>query len=103
MRGGRPPRAGAAPWCAGLIVLAALAPPATASATQWPGELSGRIVDSVTRTPLAAVEVFVEPGAWKASTDASGGFRLRCLYAGWGMAALTEMSTCRTAWFLGSR
>ena len=82
MRGGRPPRAGAAPWCAGLIVLAALAPPATASATQWPGELSGRIVDYVTRTPLAAVEVFVEPGAWKASTDASGGFRLRGLEPG---------------------
>jgi len=65
-----------------VIVLAALAQPAMASATQWPGELSGRIVDSLTRTPLAAVEVLVEPGAWKTSTDASGGFRLRGLEPG---------------------
>ena len=82
MRGGRPSPAAAAPWCAGLIMLAALAQPATASATQWPGELSGRIVDSLTKTPLAAVEVLFEPGAWKTSTDASGGFRLRGLEPG---------------------
>ena len=82
MRGGRPPRVGAAPRCAGLLMLAAVAHPATASATQWPGELSGRIVDSVTRTPLGTVEVRVEPGAWNTSTDASGGFRLRGLAPG---------------------
>jgi hypothetical protein len=63
-------------------MLAAVAHPATASATQWPGELSGRIVDSVTRTPLGAVEVRVEPGAWNTSTNASGGFRLRGLAPG---------------------
>ncbi len=84
-RGGPPLRTGAVRWCAdlawysGLVVLAL---PGTASATQWPGELSGRIVDSLTGTPLAAVEVRVEPGAWKTSTDASGGFRLRGLEPG---------------------
>ena len=87
MRGGRPRRTGvahgcAAYGCAALAVLAALALPGTASATQWPGELTGRIVDSLTRTPLAAVEVLVEPGAWRTSTDASGGFRLRGLEPG---------------------
>ena len=82
IRGGRPRRTGAVSWCAGLSVLAALALPGTVSATQWPGELSGKIVDSLTRTPLAAVEVFVEPGAWKTSTDASGGFGLRGLEPG---------------------
>ena len=85
MRGGRPRRTGAVARYAGLAVLAglaALALPGTASGTQWPGELSGRIVDSLTRTPLRAVEVLVEPGAWKTSTDASGGFRLRGLEPG---------------------
>ena len=82
MRGGRPRGTGAAPGRAGLVVLVALAVPGPASATQWPGELSGRIVDSLTRTPLSAVEVRVEPGAWKTSTDASGGFRLRGLEPG---------------------
>ena len=84
MRGGRPKWTGAAPAysCAGLALLALLALPARASATQWPGELSGRIVDSLTRTPLGAVEVLVEPGAWTTSTDASGGFRLRGLEPG---------------------
>ena len=82
MRGGRPRRTGVAPWYAGLCALAVLALPGEASAIQWPGELSGRIVDSLTRTPLGAVEVLVEPGAWKTSTDASGGFRLRGLEPG---------------------
>ncbi len=68
--------------CAALAVFTALALPAAASATQWPGELSGRIVDSFTRTPLPAVEVLVEPGAWRTSTDASGAFRLRGLEPG---------------------
>jgi outer membrane cobalamin receptor len=63
-------------------VLAALTLSGTASATQWPGELSGRIADSLTRTPLGAVEVLVEPGAWRTSTDASGRFRLRGLEPG---------------------
>ena len=78
----RPSWTAAVPGCAGLAILAVLALPAMASATQWPGELSGRIVDSFTRTPLSAVEVRVEPGAWKTSTDASGGFRLRGLEPG---------------------
>jgi outer membrane cobalamin receptor len=39
-------------------------------------------VDSLTGNPLGAVEVLVEPGAWKTSTDASGGFRLRGLEPG---------------------
>ena len=92
MCGGRPrgTGAGAAPGFAGLTphgrvclaVLTAFALPATASAIQWPGELSGRIVDSLTRNPLGAVEVLVEPGAWRTSTDASGGFRLRGLEPG---------------------
>ena len=95
VRGGRPNRTGAAHRsahgshrcahrykCAGLALLALLALPARAPATQWPGELSGRIVDSLTRTPLGTVEVLVEPGAWKTSTDASGGFRLRGLEPG---------------------
>ncbi len=69
-------------WRVCLAVATALAVPATASAVQWPGELSGRIVDSFTRTPLAAVEVVVEPGAWRMSTDASGSFRLRGLAPG---------------------
>ncbi len=73
MRGGRR---------ACLAVATALALPATASAIQWPGELSGRIVDALTRTPLVAVEVLVEPGAWRTSTDASGSFRLRGLEPG---------------------
>ncbi|MEE8148254.1 MAG: TonB-dependent receptor, partial [Longimicrobiales bacterium] len=73
---------GAVSACAGLALLAALALPATAAAIQWPGELSGRIVDSLTGTPLDAVEVLVEPGARKTSTDASGGFRLRGLEPG---------------------
>ena len=89
MRAVRPRRTGAARQRAArqlqgaaLAVLAALTLPGTASATQWPGELSGRIVDSLTRTPLGAVEVLVEPGAWRTSTDASGGFRLRGLEPG---------------------
>ena len=82
MRGGRPGWVGAVRVGAGLALLAALALPAKATATQWPGELSGRIVDSFTRTPLGAVEVLLEPGAWKTSTDASGGFRLRGLEPG---------------------
>jgi len=65
-----------------LAVLTALGLPGMASATQWPGELSGWIVDSLTRTPLGGVVVVVEPGAWRASTDASGGFRLRGLEPG---------------------
>ena len=84
MRGGRPNWTGADHsyrW-AGLALLALLSLPARASTTQWPGELSGRIVDSLTRTPLGAVEVLVEPGAWTTSTDASGGFRLRGLEPG---------------------
>ncbi len=86
--GGRPRWTGAAHGCAGLALLpglgllAILVLPASASATQWPGELTGRIVDSFTRNPLGAVEVLVEPGAWKTSTDASGGFRLRGLEPG---------------------
>ena len=92
MRGGRPGWTGAASGCAGLALLAALALvlPATGSATQWPGELSGRIVDSLTRTPLGGVEVLVDPGAWRASTDASGGFRLRGLEPGF-----YRVSACR--------
>ena len=82
MRGGRPGWAGAVRVGAGLALLAALALPAKAAATQWPGELSGRIVDSFTRTPLGVVEVLLEPGALKTSTDASGGFRLRGAGAG---------------------
>ena len=92
MRGVRPRRTGAAHQGvahrgaahrgAALAVLAALTFPGMASALQWPGELSGRIVDSLTRTPLGAVEVLVEPGAWRTSTDASGGFRLRGLEPG---------------------
>ena len=87
MRGGRPRWTGAAHGCAAygcaaLVVVAALALPRAASATQWPGELSGRILDSFTRTPLGAVEVLVEPGAWRTSTDASGAFRLRGLEPG---------------------
>ena len=79
---GRPCGTGAARACTALAMLAVLGLPGTASAVQWPGELSGRIVDSLTRTPLGAVEVLVEPGAWRASTDASGGFRLRGLEPG---------------------
>ena len=87
MRGGRPRWTGAAHGCAAygcaaLVVVAALALPGAASATQWPGELSGRILDSFTRTPLGAVEVLVEPGSWRTSTDASGAFRLRGLEPG---------------------
>ncbi len=92
MSGGRPRWTGAAHGFAGLAqglallpglgLLAILVLPASASATQWPGELSGRIVDSLTGNPLGAVEVLVEPGAWKTSTDASGGFRLRGLKPG---------------------
>jgi vitamin B12 transporter len=74
--------AGAALACAYLTVLAVVVFPGAVSATQWPGELSGRIVDSVTRTPVGAVVVLVEPGAWSTSTDASGGFRLRGLEPG---------------------
>ena len=83
-RGGRPRGTGAAQGYryAGLAVLLALVLPGTVSAIQWPGELSGRIVDSLTRTPLGAVEILVEPGAWRTSTDASGGFRLRGLEPG---------------------
>ena len=44
-----------------LAVLGALALPGPATAIQWPGELSGRVVDSLTRTTLGAVEVLVEP------------------------------------------
>ena len=63
VRGGRPRGAVASRARIHLAVLVALALPATASATQWPGELSGRIVDSLTKTALGAVEVLVEPGA----------------------------------------
>ena len=82
MRGGRPRWTSAPRWYAALSVLTALALPGLASATQWPGELSGRVVDALTRTPLGAAEVLVEPGARKTSTDASGGFRLRGLEPG---------------------
>ena len=91
MRGGRPHGTGAA-----LAVLAALALPGAASATQWPGELSGRIVDSITRTPLVAVEVLVEPGAWRTSTDASGGFRLRGLEPGSYRVSVRRLGYART-------
>ena len=82
VRGGRPRGAVASRARMHLAVLAALALPATASATQWPGELSGRIVDSLTKTALGAVEVLVEPGARRTSTDASGGFHFRGLEPG---------------------
>ena len=110
MRGGHPRGTAAAFGRPGLAVLAALALPGPGVAfsgptlalpgpasafsgstlalpgpalrAQWPGELSGRIVDSVTGTPVGAVEVLVEPGAWRTSTDASGGFRLRGLEPG---------------------
>ena len=65
-----------------LAVLGALALPGPATAIQWPGELSGRVVDSLTRTTLGAVEVLVEPGSWRTSTDASGSLLLRGLEPG---------------------
>jgi len=79
-----------------IAVLTAFALPGTASAIQWPGELSGRIVDSLTRTPLGAVEVLVEPGAWRTSTDASGGFRLRGLEPGSYRVSLRRLGYGRT-------
>ena len=96
IRGGRPRETGVACACAGLVLLVvlafprsawavpgpALAPPGLTFATQWPGELSGQIVDAVNGAPLGAVEVLVEPGARRTSTDASGGFRLRGLEPG---------------------
>ena len=101
MRGGRPRGTGAAHGCAAygcaaLAVLAALSLPGAASALQWPGELSGRIVDSLTRTPLVAVEVLVEPGAWRTSTDASGGFRLRGLEPGSYRVSVRRLGYART-------
>ena len=95
-RGGRPSWTGAAPGCAALALLAAFALPARASGTQWPGELSGRIVDSLTRTPLGAVEVLIEPGAWKTSTDGSGGFRLRGLEPGSYRMSIRRLGYVRT-------
>ena len=95
-RGGRPSWTGAAPGCAGLALLVAFALPARASGTQWPGELSGRIVDSLTRTPLGAVEVLVEPGSWKTSTDGSGGFRLRGLEPGSYRLSIRRLGYVRT-------
>ena len=65
-----------------LAVLGALGLPGPATAIQWPGELSGRVVDSLTRTTLGAVEVLVEPGSWRTSTDASGSLLLRGLEPG---------------------
>ncbi|MEC9298876.1 MAG: carboxypeptidase regulatory-like domain-containing protein, partial [Gemmatimonadota bacterium] len=65
-----------------LAVLGALALPGPATAIQWPGELSGRVVDSLTGTTLGAVEVLVEPGSWRTSTDASGSLLLRGLEPG---------------------
>ncbi len=118
MCGGRPRRTGAAYACAGLLLLAVFAFPGSASAfprpalavrgpasalprpalaTQWPGELSGRIVDSVTGTPVSAVEVLVEPGAWRTSTDASGGFRLRGLEPGAYRVSLLRLGYGRTS------
>ena len=79
-----------------LAALTALALPGTASAIQWPGELSGRIVDALTRTPLGAVEVLVEPGAWRTSTDASGDFRLRGLEPGSYRVSLSRLGYGRT-------
>ena len=98
MRGGRPSWTGAAQRyrCAGLALLALLALPVRASATQWPGELSGRIVDSLTRTPLGAVEVLLGPGGWKTSTDASGGFRLRGLEPGSYRLSVRRLGYVRT-------
>ncbi len=61
------------------VVAIGFAGPASA---QWPGELSGQIVDAANGTPIGAVEVLVEPGARRTSTDASGGFRLRGLEPG---------------------
>ena len=55
--------------------------PATLAA-QWPGELAGRILDSLSGSPLSAVEITVEPGALTTWSDASGSFRLRGLESG---------------------
>ena len=96
MQGGCPRWTGAAPVYAALALLAALVLPAGASATQWPGELSGRIVDSLARTPLGAVEVLLEPGAWKTLTDASGGFRLRGLEPGSYRLSVRRLGYART-------
>ena len=79
-----------------LGVLAALALPRVASATQWPGELSGHIVDALTRAPLAGVQVLVEPGAVRASTDPSGGFRMRGLEPGSYRVSLQRLGYGRT-------
>lgn len=96
MCGGRPRGTAAALACACFAVLAVVFFPRAVSATQWPGELSGRIVDSFTRTPLGSVEVLVEPGAWSTSTDASGGFRLRGLEPGAYRVSLLRLGYGRT-------
>ena len=118
IRGGRPRETGGAHTCAYLVLLAVLALPGSAwalrrpamavpgptllflrpaAAAQWPGELSGQIVDSVNAAPLGAVEVLVEPGAWRTSTDASGGFRLRGLEPGSYQISVLRLGYGRTS------
>ncbi|HAT18040.1 MAG TPA: hypothetical protein DCS76_09620, partial [Gemmatimonadetes bacterium] len=79
-----------------LAVLGALALPGPTTAIQWPGELSGRVVDSLTRTTLGAVEVLVEPGSWRTSTDASGSLLLRGLEPGSYRVSFSRLGYGRT-------
>jgi len=64
-----------------LCSLFALLSPATAEA-QWPGEVTGRVTDEVSGSPVPGATVVVRGGSVEAEADGRGSFHLRGLEPG---------------------